>query len=143
MSNSCRQGLFLSSDLAKCKYCYQTAFDMEVFGDIYIGITPGAFPNGVNWIPIQFFYDSVHTSFNTTTYLPNNNNLIVIQSSQGRTVDEGFYPPNNEYWVATGYSVTSNGQATLYGVQFPGWSACPVTSNGVNYYEVMDRQMGD
>ena len=67
-------------------------------------------------------------------------NLIVKQSSQGETINYPFTPPDNEYWVATGYQLLSTGQVTLYNVEFPGWSACKKTSpNGGSYYQVCDH----
>jgi hypothetical protein len=65
-------------------------------------------------------------------------NLVVKQSSQGETINYPFNPPNNAYWVATGFGVTSDGQATLYNVQFPGWSVCkkPNPYTGKFYYQV-------
>jgi hypothetical protein len=86
---------------------------------------------------VQFYFDAAHTSFNHTGTL-GPMNLIVKQSSQGETINSPFVPPNNEFWVATGYGVTTDGQATLYNVQFPGWSVCkkPNPYTGQYYYQV-------
>jgi len=108
-------------------------YDKYVYGDIYIGKS-AAFTGGY-YTPIQYFFDSTHTSYNRTSWGPMN--LVVKQSSQGETINYPFNPPNNEYWVATGYQLLTTGQVTLYNVQFPGWSACPKTgANGVTYWQV-------
>lgn len=102
---------------------------------MYVSKWPDAFPHNPAWRPIQFYYDPVHQSFNDTYF---GYNFIVIQSSQGQCITSGFYPPNTQYWVANGFSVTNNNEVQLYHVHFPGWSACLRTNaeTGHTYYQV-------
>jgi len=118
------------------QYLYDLAYDKEPYGAIYVGqYGAGAFP--AQWVPIQFFFDDVHRSFNYTDEIERDN-LIVVQSSQGETISYPYQPPNNEYWVVSGFSVTSAGEVELYGFDFPAWTACKFTNaqTGVSYYQV-------
>ena len=109
---------------------------MYQYGPIYAGIQT-AFPNNPYQPAVQFYYDPVHTSFNVTNYNPNNN-LIVVQSSQGEAINYPFDPPSNEYWVVNDFTLTSDNQVLLYNVVFPGWSVCALTdaTTGGTYYQV-------
>lgn len=107
-------------------YLYDLAYDKEPFGTIYVNKWVGAVEGSPQWDPILFSFDPVHTSFNYSDEIERDN-LIVVQSSQGKTISYPFQPPNNEYWVVNGFSVTSAGEVELYGFDFPAWSACLIT----------------
>jgi len=107
----------------------------DVSGLIIVGYWPGAFPG---YQELLYTYDPVHQSLNRSDP---SRNLIVIQSSQGEAVNDVFDPPDNEYWVVNNMELIGSGngaQIALYGVQFPGWSACQRTNpaTGLSYYQV-------